>query len=206
MYINSGNESNKMRDFIKDFTQAIQSLSNFKPDLLPGATTEDIKQAEKELQLTLPADFVAFYQVYNGQNDYADALFDVFFLCSFKKICQCWDAFKFNESDFLQIKAEAEPGIQNCWACSKWLPFASTADGHYLCLDFAPTKAGTVGQVITFWYNSPERELIAPSFKDFIVDYTNNIFSGNYLFRRQIFDETILGSVVRKDNEPMFGS
>ena len=42
-------------------------------------------------------------------------------------------------------------------------------------MDFSPAKNGTYGQVITFWYNSPERELIALSFKDFIVEYTKNI-------------------------------
>ena len=55
-------------------------------------------------------------------------------------------------------------------------------------------------QVITFWYNSPERELIALSFKDFIVEYTKNIQNGVYVYQQ----EDGCGSIVRKDGEPMF--
>lgn len=62
------------------------------------------------------------------------------------------------------------------------------------------SKNGTYGQVITFWYNSPERELIALSFKDFIVEYTKNIQNGVYVYQQ----EDGCGSIVRKDGEPMF--
>lgn len=70
----------------------------------------------------------------------------------------------------------------------------------FLCMDFSPAKNGTYGQVITFWYNSPERELIALSFKDFIVEYTRNIQNGVYVYQQ----EDGCGSIVRKDGEPMF--
>ena len=73
-------------------------------------------------------------------------------------------------------------------------------------MDFAPTEAGTVGQVITFWYNSPERELIAPSFKDFILKYVKNIQEGVYIYEREEDGEISMGMIVRKDGEPMFGA
>ena len=80
------------------------------------------------------------------------------------------------------------------------MPFAASADGHFLCMDFSPSKNGTNGQVITFWYNSPERELVALSFRDFIVEYTKNIQEGVYVYEQ----EEGYGSIVRKDGEPMF--
>lgn len=66
------------------------------------------------MNITLPGGFKNFYRAFNGQNEYANALFDTFFLCSLKQILYFWDAFKFNEEDFLQIPAEAEPGHKKC--------------------------------------------------------------------------------------------
>ena len=100
----------------------------------------------------------------------------------------------------MKIEATPDGGVKNIWGCSKWVPFACSADGHFLCMDFSPAKNGTYGQVITFWYNSPERELIALSFKDFIVEYTKNIQNGVYVYQQ----EDGCGSIVRKDGEPMF--
>lgn len=144
-------------DFIEDFTKAIEAVTDFQPHMFGGASEKELLELEKELGLTLPTDFKAFYQIYNGQDDCADALFDFFSLCTLEKITRCWDALKVNEDDFLKIEAVADIGIQNIWGCSKWIPFASLADGHFLCMDFSPTETGTVGKTITFWYNSPER-------------------------------------------------
>ena len=135
-----------------------------------------------------------------GLADCADYLFDFFSLCTLEKIAYCWEALKVNEADFLKIEATPDGGVKNIWGCSKWVPFACSADGHFLCMDFSPAKNGTYGQVITFWYNSPERELIALSFKDFIVEYTKNIQNGVYVYQQ----EDGCGSIVRKDGEPMF--
>ena len=187
-------------DFIKNFTKAIESLADFQPHMFNGATEKELFALEEKLGLTLPSDFKVFYQTYNGQDDCADYLFDFFSLCTLEKIAYCWEALKVNEADFLKIEADSDDGIQNIWGCSKWMPFAASADGHFLCMDFSPAKNGTYGQVITFWYNSPERELIALSFKDFIVEYTKNIQNGVYVYQQ----EDGCGSIVRKDGEPMF--
>lgn len=187
-------------DFIKNFTKAIEAMADFQPHMLNGATEKEILALEKKLGSTLPPDFKAFYQTYNGQDDRADYLFDVFSLCPLEKIACYWEALKVNEDDFLKIEADPDDGIRNIWGCSKWIPFASTANGHFLCMDFSPAKNGTDGQVITFWYNSPARELVAGSFRDFIVEYTMNIQNGVYVYKQ----EDGYGSIVRKDGEPMF--
>ncbi len=187
-------------DFIENFTKVIEAMVDFQPHMLNGATKKELLALEKKLGLTLPLDFKAFYQTYNGQDNCADYLFDFFSLCTLEKIACCWEALKINEDDFLKIESNPDDGIQNIWGCSKWIPFASSADGHFLCMDFFPAKNGTDGQVITFWHNSPERELVALSFRDFIIEYTKNIQNGVYVYER----EDGYGSIVRKDGEPMF--
>lgn len=192
--------------YIEDFAKVIEGITDFKPHLFDGASEEELLELERELGFSLPVDFKTFYQIYNGQDEYADALFDFFYLCTVEQIIRCWDALRSNESDFVKIDAEADTGIKAIWGCSKWVPFASTADGHYLCMDFSPTEEGTVGQIITFWYDSPERELIAPSFRDFIVAYTKNIQNGTYVYEREFDGDSSMGMIVRKDGEPMFGA
>lgn len=115
-------------NFIEDFAETIKNIQGFRPDLFAGATETELKAAEEKMNIMLPEDFKNFYRAFNGQNEYANALFDTFFLCSLKQILYFWDAFKFNEDDFLQIPAEAEPGIKNVWGYALWVPFAATAD------------------------------------------------------------------------------
>ena len=191
--------------FIEEFAETVKNIEGFQPNLFNGATEAELQAAEETMHITLSEDFKNFYRVFNGQDEYADALFDTFFLCSLKQILYFWDAFKFNEGAFLQITAEPEPGIKNVWGSAQWVPFAATADGHCLCLDFAPAEGGTAGQVITFWYNSPERELVAPSFKAFITDYVANIKNGTYIYTQEVYDDITLGMIARKDGDPMFG-
>ena len=158
-------------NFIEDFAETIKNIQGFQPDLFAGATETELKAAEEKMNIMLPEDFKKFYRAFNGQNEYADALFDTFFLCSLKQILYFWDAFKFNEEDFLQIPAEAEPGIKNVWGCALWVPFA----------------------------------LVAPSFKDFIVDYVASIKNGTYVYTQEVYDDITLGMIARKDGKPMFG-
>lgn len=84
-------------NFIEDFAETIKNIQGFRPDLFAGATETELKAAEEKMNIMLPEDFKNFYRAFNGQNEYANALFDTFFLCSLKQILYFWDAFKFNE-------------------------------------------------------------------------------------------------------------
>ena len=74
-------------NFIEDFAETIKNIQGFQLDLFAGATETELKAAEEKMNITLPEDFKNFYRAFNGQNEYADALFDTFFLCSLKQIC-----------------------------------------------------------------------------------------------------------------------
>lgn len=73
-------------NFIEDFAETIKNIQGFQPDLFAGATETELKAAEEKMNIMLPEDFKKFYRAFNGQNEYADALFDTFFLCSLKQI------------------------------------------------------------------------------------------------------------------------
>lgn len=137
-------------NFIEDFAETIKNIQGFRPDLFAGATETELKAAEEKMNITLPEDFKNFYRAFNGQNEYANALFDTFFLCSLKQILYFWDAFKFNEEDFLQIPAEAEPGIKMYGAvhCGCLLPQRLTDIACALILH--RQKAAMQGRLLLF--------------------------------------------------------
>ena len=137
-------------NFIEDFAETIKNIQGFQPDLFAGATETELKAAEEKMNIMLPEDFKKFYRAFNGQNEYADALFDTFFLCSLKQILYFWDAFKFNEEDFLQIPAEAEPGIKMYGAahCGCLLPQRLTDIACALILH--RQKAAMQGRLLLF--------------------------------------------------------
>lgn len=137
-------------NFIEDFAETIKNIQGFRPDLFAGATETELKAAEEKMNIMLPEDFKNFYRAFNGQNEYANALFDTFFLCSLKQILYFWDAFKFNEEDFLQIPAEAEPGIKNVWGCALWVPFAATVTDIACALILHRQKAAMQGRLLLF--------------------------------------------------------
>ena len=196
------NHEGKYMTLAEKFVSAVTSIQD--ADLCFNEPVDDImlNQIEAETGLTLPVEFKNLYKLHNGQGDIGDSLFDLFSLNSAKDILENWDAFKIVEPQCDQdgIKAEPEEGIKDKWCNSKWIPFASTADGHAICIDYDPAEGGNVGQIITFWYNEGERNLIADSFEEFIISYLKNLEEGIYIY------DTERNAVVRKDGKLMFGT
>ena len=185
-----------------EFVAAIAGISGLDPMFNEGLTDAKLDEIEQKTGLMLPNEFKELYKLCNGQDYGGNCLFDYFLLNSFDDIINTWETFKSSEEEFESdgIKSEPETGIKNKWCNSKWLPFANTADGHSICIDYDPDKTGTVGQVITYWYNSEERNLIAGSFADFIEGYLRNLQDGTYIFDADV------SAVVKKDSTPMFGA
>lgn len=192
-------------DFIENFSKTIQAVDGFHPGLCRGASDKQLAATENELKVLLPDDFKKFYRIYNGQDPYSDILFGTFTLSSLGDLLESFRVMRDMEQDVSDIRSEPEPGIQSFWCSSLWIPFASTADGHALCMDFAPAKNGTMGQIITFWYNSPDRQRIAPSFRSFIEDYTQKIKDKIYIYKQETYNDILIGGIVRADDKPMFG-
>ena len=187
---------------VNEFVTTIIGIPEFKPMFKDGLTDAKLNVIEQKTGLTLPNDFKELYKLYNGQDYNGNCLFDYFLLNSFDDIMNTWETFKSLEEQFENdgIKSDPEIGIKDKWCNSKWLPFANTADGHSICIDYDPDETGTIGQVITYWYNSEERNLIAKSFKEFIETYLRNIQDGTYIF------DVDGGAILKKDNTPMFGA
>lgn len=142
------------------------------------ANPKALQKLEAATGVTLPDAFKAFYLANNGQRDDGDGLvpaeddFDGdFYMMPLSEILSDWRMM--NElleiGEFEDRRVRSHKAIRKDWWNRAWIPFATDGGGDYLCLDFAPTKSGVAGQVIAFHHDSPERELLAPSFEQWLA-------------------------------------
>ncbi len=138
----------------------------------------EITQLEDRIGTALPPDFVQSYRIHNGQSDDVilvpplAPLDDGYYLLPIEQILEDWETWgELAEAEDLVEKTSApDEGVRSCWWHRGWISFASNGGGDSLCIDLAPTKTGTVGQVITLWHDQPRRQLVATSFSEWLGD------------------------------------
>lgn len=165
-------------------------------ELNKGATEQQLDDLEEAIQQKLPASFRAFYKIHNGQDDYGKFILNSQELLSTHRILHEWKIWKtlIDQNTFVTDgsakKSIADKAIQPIWVHSAWIPFTSNGGGDHYCLDFAPTSAGTSGQVITMIHDAPSRLVLGDSFQDWIEDYVDKLETGFYVYSEE--DECIM--------------
>jgi cell wall assembly regulator SMI1 len=146
------------------------------------AKAADLKKLEAAVGFALPEAFRAFYLANDGQSDDEDGLVPAedqdfgadFFMMPLEEVIGDWEMMnelvEMGEFEGDNKRVRSHKAIRKEWWNAAWLPFATDGGGDYLCLDFAPTKAGRAGQVIAFHHDSPKRELLAPTFEQWLSD------------------------------------
>jgi cell wall assembly regulator SMI1 len=164
--------------------------------LNPPANNTELAQLEKVLGTRLTDDFKESWRIHNGNGDTEGSLIppldapdDVYgnsttpggcYLMPCTEIVQEWQNWKgfVDIGEFANQVSRPDKGIQNAWWHLGWIPFASNGGGDSICLDLAPTHEGTVGQVITMNHETSERELLAPSFAQWLARLADLIEDG----------------------------
>ncbi|MDQ1832365.1 SMI1/KNR4 family protein [Massilia scottii] len=166
--------------------------------LNPPATDEQIASLEDAIGIKLPEDYVACLKIHNGQNPEVGGLFDGSEFLSTDDILAQWTVWKglLDGGDFVDVYSDPASGVQKDWWNARWIPFTHNGCGDHLCLDLAPEASGSLGQVITMWHDSGERELAAPSFGSWFKSYTKRVFSGD-----MVYSDEYGGLINREDAE-----
>ncbi len=157
--------------------------------LNPGATQDDITKLELVIGKKLPADFVQFYLLCNGQDEQkgVQGLIDSEELLSINSIIDQWHAWKelldnriFEDEDG-PFTSKPDSGVKNDWWNPFWIPFTHDGSGNHICIDLDPAPGGHFGQVIRMWHDSAERELYAGSFSDYFGNYVAGVDAGEFV-------------------------
>jgi len=167
--------------------------------LNPPATEQQIADLQAALGVTLPDDYIMCLKIHNGQAANVGGMFDGYEFLSTDAILEQWTVWKglLDGGEFVDIESSPlNAGIRSDWWNARWIPFTHNGCGDHLCLDLAPATSGTLGQVITMWHDSAERELLSPSFGSWFKSYMKLVFSGEI-----VYSEDYDGLINREDAE-----
>jgi cell wall assembly regulator SMI1/ankyrin repeat protein len=142
----------------KRIEKALKAAPAVKKSLKKGATEAQIAACEAALGATFPPDLLASYLIHDGQMTGAECLFPEefanldsgFLLLRLEEIGSQWKMWKglADGGEFKKLKSQPDAGVRSDWWNAKWVPFAWDGGGDSLCVDLAPAKGGTAGQVI----------------------------------------------------------
>ncbi len=175
----------------------IDALAEHAPEILetlqPGATQAEIKALEQHLGVTLPDDYRAFLELCNGASEDAEYGFYDGELLSVSSIKFQWGIWQklLQDGTFEGTKSRPGKGVRGDWWNSKWIPFTHDGGGNHLCLDLDPAPGGHVGQVITMWHDTQERELMYPSFMAWLEHILAGLESGEIVLDTEEYMELI---------------
>ncbi|UOO91940.1 SMI1/KNR4 family protein [Vitreoscilla stercoraria] len=150
-----------------------------------GVTPECLDAAAQQMDMVLPEDFKALYQVYNGDNVSVAEYFYVlagYEWLSLERVVAVWQDFKdaglaqFEEDDLAH-----DSRVRPVFWSEKWLPFADD-NGYYLMLDLDPAEGGEYGQVILLANDGEPVSWIAPSLSVWLASYIEDLHNKIWVF------------------------
>ncbi len=163
--------------------------------LNPGASSAEIDEIERFLQIQLPEDVREFYRICNGQHTKTCAMLPRFYyLLSLREMREQWElemrvlaedpqlSEEVPFDQYSEIVQSASPKVRACYWHVKWIPIAYCLTGDLYCVDLAPTAQGQHGQIIEFWHDADTRDLIAPSLSDFLSTYAADLERDRYVY------------------------
>jgi cell wall assembly regulator SMI1 len=162
--------------------------------LRPSAREGELEKLQSKLGLGLPADFAESARRHDGQK--SDAEHGLFPLsddalgampsCRLLRLTEIRDAWAMMKElhdigEFAGRKSEPARGVRHDWWHPGWVPIADNGGGDFLCLDLAPGKGGTAGQVIVFFHDLEDRPRLAKSVAAWLGALARGFESGKYV-------------------------
>jgi cell wall assembly regulator SMI1 len=138
-----------------------RNRSSYYAQLLPGASDEEIQRLEQLVGLPLPESIKSLYRWRNGQTPGCfEAFHDNKMFLNLQDIAETWAMLK-------ELLEGGDFEIQNWWRIG-WVPLMHDGAGNYLCLDLEGTFTGRKGQILEFWHDDHDRDVLYPSAADYL--------------------------------------
>lgn len=138
--------------------------------LPPPASEAALQAAEAMFGVPLPPVVRAVYKIHDGMGipSVRDGVYQVVPLLGLGDALllsrQLSHAFK-----SIDAPVKCHGPVRACWWHEAWLPLKQLGTGDYYCADLDPPPGGTVGQIVDFWHDSPERSVVCDSIEDYLV-------------------------------------
>jgi cell wall assembly regulator SMI1/predicted DNA-binding WGR domain protein len=147
-------------------------------ELAPGATVNQIAQAERTLGFALPVELRDLLEARNG----GKRVFAEHDLLSAAEVARTnRDLYReFGKND--RNRREGTPKVKAGWWNPRWVPFVATAGGDLFCIDLDPGPRGRVGQIIEFEHEDSARRVVAGSLMKWLEAIARDLDAGLYGF------------------------
>ena len=158
--------------------------------LAPGATEAKIADAEAACGVTFPPDVRQSYLRHDGQNDDSYCFVPGYF--AFLSLSQIVDNWEGNIAtleilgDDLRSGEGGSPAVKPVTLDGGWVPLVWNIGGNQICLDYAPTEIGTVGQIIEYDHEAEGQQLLAPDFRTWLGGIVSELESGRLVWNEEL--------------------
>jgi cell wall assembly regulator SMI1 len=139
--------------------------------LQPGATAQQVAEAERALGFTFPRSLAALYRWRDGQASNHFASFQ--HNRSLLSLRDMVDANRAN-TELLELGTFERPN----WWNKAWIPFLESAGGDLLVVDLEGTFTGNRGQVLMFNHDWEDRSIVFPSFDAWLAAFVVSLEAG----------------------------
>ncbi|GAB1779210.1 hypothetical protein PMEGAS67_46870 [Priestia megaterium] len=187
-----------MKQLWNEFEQWLELNYLQDEDIFNAAATKiEIAQAENIMGLKFPESFKDILLMHNGQKSEGLGVIGNYDLLSLDEIVHSWRVMKelFDGGEFEDFE-EVEPVGPvkgEFWWNPLWIPIVVNTTGDYICIDLDPAEGGKVGQIITFWHDWEEREVVSDSLEKWFQQIVTHLKNGTY-------------KLVKEDGELMFNN
>ncbi len=162
------------------------------PHLAPGASEEQVAEAEEVLGVIFPKDLRASYLLHDGS--YGVWILERGILLSLEKIADDWSMYRdfcdLNSDSYLPGWSDLSPsdrerallGVKKVSWNTKWIPVAENGGGDHICIDADPDESGVIGQVFFRSHEVGPTTVLASSFLDLLEAYADELEQGKLFF------------------------
>lgn len=150
--------------------------------LNPPASHDQIARAEAALGVSFPSDVRETFMIHDGQTSNSPGLLDGWEFLSVGRIVDEWNVWKnlLDDGDFNGITSDSTGHTITDWWSPRWVPMTYDGAGNHHCLDLSPGRLGRSGQIIKMWHDDAARDLVAPSYRDWLLQLTAAFEAGHY--------------------------
>lgn len=179
--VNSYKESRSIGEVLASITAYIDSHgSNYQIFLNNPATQEEITALENIIGVVLPEDIKKLYLIANGQDDLQrnclPLLGEGYHFMSLSSISSRWLMLKeqYEEEVGFGELFNIQGAVYGYNWTPHWIPIGHFASGDLIFIDYKPTPAGKVGQIVEYISDNAQRDHLGFT----LTDHLGNIDCG----------------------------
>lgn len=151
------------------------------------ATEKDFENLENIIWYKLSEEFKELYRIHNWSEDYSFLAWEEWLsidgiISEFNVWNDLFKGWDFKEDDWTEFGCEPDEWIKSdFWWNPKWLPLTADWWWNWAMIDFDPDEKWIYWQILFMDHESPDRELLSKSLKEYFKDFLEDLEKWKYV-------------------------